>query len=201
MVPRTINGMDSFECVSAMQKCIRRGLERDAMLFAMEMCLSSKAFFTRALNRLFVIAHEDIGLADMQSVTFAVVNLEACRGMYDPEKAGRYALALGNAIRALCRANKSREGDWFGIVAIRSIRGGKKPEVQDWMLDMHTRRGKQMGRGLDHFLNDGMVLHPAPERPEPYELEAIELLRAPVGDGGGAESEDDGLGPLRGGAR
>jgi replication-associated recombination protein RarA len=174
MIPRTRNGMDSFECISALQKCIRRGLEREAMHFAMEMCMSSKAFFTRTLNRLFVIANEDVGLADVQAVTFAVTTIEACRGMHDAEKPGRYALALGNAIRALCRAQKSREGDWFAIVAIRHVKGGHTPSVEEWMLDMHTRRGRKMGRGLDHWIEDGCRLEPAPERPEA----AIALLRA-----------------------
>lgn len=169
--------MDSFECISAMQKCIRRGLEREAMHFAMEMCMTSKAFFSRVVNRLFIIAHEDIGLADMQAVQFATVALGEARNHYDTDRPGKYALAIGNAIRALCRANKSREGDWFAIVLIQHVKHGIAPELQDWMLDMHTRRGKALGRGIEHFLEEGCRLDPQPERPEPYEEEATKWLR------------------------
>ena len=30
-----------------------------------------------------------------------------------------------------------------------------RPEIPDVALDVHTRRGQQMGRGLAHFLADG----------------------------------------------
>lgn len=182
MIPRTRNNMSSFDCISALQKCIRRGLEREAMHFAMEMCMSSKAFYTRTLNRLIVIAHEDIGLADRDAVTFAMVNILAIRDRYDAEKPGKYGLALGSVIRVLCRAKKSRVGDWFGIIAIQNVRSGIQPRIEDWMLDMHTQRGKAMGRGLDHFLSEGCKLYPEPEHPELYEDEAIKLLRVAHGE-------------------
>ena len=31
MIPATRNGLDPFVCLSALQKCIRRGMEREAM--------------------------------------------------------------------------------------------------------------------------------------------------------------------------
>ena len=34
MIPATVNGLPAMACVSAMQKSIRRGLEREAMQFA-----------------------------------------------------------------------------------------------------------------------------------------------------------------------
>jgi hypothetical protein len=34
MIPDTRNGLPAMACVSAMQKCIRRGMEREAMEFA-----------------------------------------------------------------------------------------------------------------------------------------------------------------------
>ena len=47
-------------CVSAMQKAIRRGLEREAMEFAVELMHTSKAFHSIVGNRLEVICHEDL---------------------------------------------------------------------------------------------------------------------------------------------
>jgi hypothetical protein len=33
-----------------------------------------------------------------------------------------------------------------------------KLPIPDWVLDMHTRRGKAMGRGVDHFYEEGAKL-------------------------------------------
>ena len=44
MIPDTKNGIPAMACVSAMQKAIRRGMEREAMEFAIELMHTSKAF-------------------------------------------------------------------------------------------------------------------------------------------------------------
>jgi replication-associated recombination protein RarA len=57
----TPSGYDMFELLSALQKCIRRNLEHDALFFAIEL----ETFNPSALwNRLKVIASEDIGSAN-----------------------------------------------------------------------------------------------------------------------------------------
>src|SRR3954469_4788095 len=60
MIPATKNGLPSMECVSAMQKAIRRGMEREAMEFAVELLHTSKGFLSIVTNRLEIISHEDI---------------------------------------------------------------------------------------------------------------------------------------------
>ncbi len=62
MIPATIHNMPAMACVSAMQKSIRRGLEREAMEFAIELMHTSKAFHSMVCKRLEIISHEDIGL-------------------------------------------------------------------------------------------------------------------------------------------
>ena len=53
MIPDTKNGLPAMACVSAMQKAIRRGLEREAMEFAGRTTLdTSKAFHSIIRNRL-----------------------------------------------------------------------------------------------------------------------------------------------------
>jgi replication-associated recombination protein RarA len=47
-------------CISALQKAIRRGMEREAMEFAVELMHSGKAFHSMVCNRLGVICHEDL---------------------------------------------------------------------------------------------------------------------------------------------
>ena len=61
MTVKTQNGYDLYELLSALQKCIRRGLEEQAVYFAVEL----DGFNPTALwNRLKIIASEDIGAAN-----------------------------------------------------------------------------------------------------------------------------------------
>jgi replication-associated recombination protein RarA len=190
VIPQTINKMNSFECVSALQKAIRRNMEREAVHFALEMSMTSKAFCTRVLNRLLIIAHEDVGLGDPQAVMYATMAVQTARDMYDPNRPNLVNVTITNAVRALCRAQKSRSGNWLAVVCSTAVRNGEKPVVEDWMLDKHTSRGKRMGRGFEHFLEHGLVLVPSPERPEPYEEEAIAIRRAEEeAAGGGVEAD------------
>jgi hypothetical protein len=76
MIPDTKNGLPAMACVSAMQKAIRRGLEREAMEFACELMHTSKAFHSMVCNRLEVICHEDLDtLAAPWVVPFVSVSL------------------------------------------------------------------------------------------------------------------------------
>ena len=177
MIPATKHGLPAMACVSAMQKCIRRSMEVEAMQFAVELIHTSKGFFTLTCNRLEIISHEDIDtqLAP-QLVVFVATCVEQAKRHYDPAKIGRSRMMVGNAIRALARAPKSREGDHFGIaVGLRSELEAYVPEIPDHAFDMHTGKGRAMGRGLDHFHTEGAKLVP-PVAPDVYESEAYRLL-------------------------
>ena len=79
----TKNGLPAMACVSAMQKAIRRGLEREAMEFAVELMHTSKAFHSMVCNRLEVICHEDLDtLAAPHVFPFVVASLAASRERY-----------------------------------------------------------------------------------------------------------------------
>jgi hypothetical protein len=60
MIPDTKGGLPSMACVSAMQKAIRRSMEREAMEFAVDLMHTSKAFHSMVCNRLEIICHEDL---------------------------------------------------------------------------------------------------------------------------------------------
>ena len=60
MISDTKSGLPAMACVSAMQKAIRRGMEREAMEFAVELMHTSKAFHSMVCNRPEVICHEDL---------------------------------------------------------------------------------------------------------------------------------------------
>jgi hypothetical protein len=98
------------------------------------------------------------------------------QAMNDAEKLGASRLAIGNAIRLMSRAKKSREGDRFGAATgLRSLLEGFAPTMPDWANDQHTLVGKKLGRGLDHFRNEGAKLIPPPTGDDPYEDEACRL--------------------------
>ena len=177
MIPATVHGLPAMACVSALQKCIRRGLEREAMVFAVELIHTSKAFTSMVCKRLEIISHEDI---DTQSQPHIVPFVATCTAQamkwYDPDKLGASRMAVGNAIRLMCRAAKSREGDHFAIaVGLASEVEGFVPTIPDWALDGHTVAGKRMGRGLAFFREHSAKLVP-PVKPDAYEDEAYRLL-------------------------
>ncbi len=176
MIPHTLNGLGPFDCLSAMQKSIRRGLEREAMHLASELSLTSKAFNTMVCNRLRIIAHEDIGLIDPMVPIFVSLACQQAMDLYDPKKPGKALLPMGNAIRFMCRSRKSREGDHFVLaVASKSIRG-TPPGIPEWAYDMHTRKGKAMGHGVQHFRTVSAVCVPSCPGDE-YEKEAYAEMK------------------------
>jgi replication-associated recombination protein RarA len=194
-------------CLSAMQKSIRRGLEVEAMEFACELIHTSQGFFTMVCNRLEVISHEDIDTcADPTIVPFVKTAMEQAQEWYkkaikkDPNNPGAARMPVGNAIRMMCRAIKSREGDHYqAAIGLKSVLEGYVPTIPDWANDGHTLAGKRLGRGLDHFRKESAKLN-GPVRRDAYESEAYRLWkikestkrsRAPAR--AGKESEQDSL--------
>ena len=173
MIPRTLHKMDPFTCLSAMQKCIRRGMEREAMQFCCELVHSSKAMCSMAANRLGLISHEDIECIDQPHIIpFVYACCEQAKQWWTADKPGKSRMALGNAIRMMCRANKSREGDHFsGAIGLPSQMFGAVPTVPDWAYDHHTKIGLKKGRGIAHFRSESALLNPPQGYQDQYEDE------------------------------
>lgn len=148
------HGYVMFEVMSALQKCVRRGEEEAAMYWALECLPRYEAWLWR---RLLVIANEDIGLADMSVTQFVATQAHAWFTMRQLGANGECRLVLANTILAMCRAPKSRLADHFQCVVARLHHIEKRP-VPDYALDKHTLRGKQMGRGVEHWLIEGAAL-------------------------------------------
>jgi replication-associated recombination protein RarA len=177
MIPPTKNGLPAMVCISMMQKAIRRGMEKEAMEAAVELLHSSKAFLTMVANRLEICSHEDIDThAAPWIIPFVAVCTEQAKRHYDARKVGRARMMIGSAVRALARAPKSRLGDHFAAsLGLASELEGYKPQLADWAYDMHTSKGRAMGRGLDHFRTEGAKLVPPPTGDDPYIDEAYRL--------------------------
>jgi replication-associated recombination protein RarA len=155
----TLNGYRADEVVSALQKAVRRGDGDGAVYWAHEMNLSGLGAW--AWRRLLIITSEDVGLAEPNAP--AVVN-----GLYQisqvllahqqkpaaGEKVQHPWLELLQATWYLARCPKNRElADMATLFEIRAQRR-QFLEVPDTALDMHTRRGRAMGRGAAHFEDD-----------------------------------------------
>ena len=170
---KTANDYELLEAVSSLQKCIRRGLEEEAMFWAAEI---ETKFADYLWVRLTVIVNEDIGLADPAAIQL----VEALRQQYQflrkNSKSPSERLPLANTIIAMCRANKTRLADDFQTVIYRrrDFQEWRIP-IPDFALDKHTRRGKQLGRCVDHWRKEGCKLSNEIEGMNPYEKEATEL--------------------------
>jgi replication-associated recombination protein RarA len=176
MIPDTKNGLPAMACVSAMQKAIRRGLEREAMEFAVELMHTSKAFHSMVCNRLEVICHEDLDtISAPWVVPFVATALAQSRERYS-SKIGEARLMVGNCIRIMCRSPKSRAGCHFAAaIGLRALLEEFAPTIPDWALDQHTLEGRKLGRGLDHFRDHGAKLVPPPTADDPFVEEAYRL--------------------------
>lgn len=154
----TKNGYDFFEASSALQKAIRLSDEDNAIFFMVELYNSN--YDNYVWSRLKIITSEDIGLAKpdapavIQSLYSMYIEQKEARKEKQPER-----LFLVNAVLYLCRCPKSRLVDWTLINAWREHQDNLRP-VPDYALDMHNLRGKQKGRGIDHFFIEGTKLVP-----------------------------------------
>jgi replication-associated recombination protein RarA len=147
-MPRTEH-YDLFEVLSALQKDIRRGVEEEALIFALEL----EAFGQTILwNRLKIISSEDIGPANPAAVLLiSELEKQYLNAKLDPSR----LLFVANAVVCLCRSPKSRiADDLLNVVQLEK----KVPSIPDYSLDKHTAKGRKMGRGWKHFFEEGTKL-------------------------------------------
>ena len=163
---RTKSGMDFYEVASLLQKSLRRG---DSTLAARAANELFPQYANYTWNRLLtvsaedchgVITHEIVALFD----AWTQVNTNK-----SPKDKGRIFLA--KAIVLLAQAKHSRDADSLNILVsdrlpednfraeieeTEAIIGipGEHFEIPGWVYDVHTRRGKQMGKTKADFLRE-----------------------------------------------
>ncbi len=145
----TVNGYEFGEAASCMQKCVRAGLEYEALYFALE--LAEAGYDLYVWKRLSIMAVEDVGMGDKSVI--AVVN--ACRETwvaYRRVEKGKSILPESNimamAIVAMCRAPKNREADDLSYLMQQDRLKGLKLDLPTWAIDGHTAKGKSALREL-----------------------------------------------------
>lgn len=172
----TRHGMAADEAISVLQKAIRRGQLEEAVLVAYEMYCTSPEMEAVLWSRLQVISVEDVNGGTFNEP--AIVN--ALFQMHErvERSAGDRFLYAVHAVRLLVTSQKDRTTDEMANWARRTIEGGERmPAVPDHVLDMHTRRGQEMGRGELHFLSEcALVENEVPGRDQTWRHWLLERL-------------------------
>lgn len=176
--PKTLSSVPYDECISGIQKMIRRGKEKEALILAHELCASG--YPAAVARRLMIIACEDIGLANPQVVAqvytlcmgYLVLKKDARAGM-NPEP-----LAIYMSIMLLTRSPKNRETDdaqiWMLAARDRKLTDPRQViDENPVIVDCHTDAGKERLRNLARsrgttykeeadreFLEEGSLLYP-----------------------------------------
>lgn len=156
---RTRHDFPADEIISALQKEIRRSNTENAVLIAYEMATTSPQLEAYLWKRLQVIAVEDIGWGDLHAPILIRALCETVDS-WDRGDGERLLFAV-HAVRFLCACRKDRSSDEMINWVIHAVeQEGRRPEIPDYAIDKHTRRGQEMGRGLRHFWEVGARLAP-----------------------------------------
>jgi replication-associated recombination protein RarA len=157
MAQETVRGFRIGECMSALQKAIRRCDEQAALTWAVEMDQTGQG--SMLWNRLLIIAAEDIGLAEPMlpaQLRALYENWKDARDRRSPAIPER--LFTVQAVMMLARAKKSRMVD-NAVWATYGIAEPLIPEIPDYALDGHTARGRAAGIGKTQETNpEGFAL-------------------------------------------
>ncbi len=170
---QTQSGNDLFEVSSAFQKSVRRAIEEEALHWAIELDLSGYGEY--AWKRLRIMVSEDIGIAEPVLPSQVEALYRTWKDLKTKKDEGHKPerLPFVHAVLLAVRARKSRLVDNAVTVFYRQH---PKKAVPNWAVDQHTMRGKSLGRGMEHFLTEGVMLENRGPVPDPYEAAAMEIL-------------------------
>jgi len=152
----TANGYSVDELRSVLQKSIRRGWVEEAALAAYELFTAGPDTEELLWRRLEIIATEDVGFGLVTAP--AIIEALNQQRLRMPDRGDRW-IYCAHAVRVLATSRKDNMSmELAGWTREVVARGERKVEVQDFMLDMHTRRGVGMGRDKAHWWNEGARL-------------------------------------------
>ena len=173
---QTKHGFAADELVSVLQKSIRRGMVENAALVAYELYCTSPELEEYMWRRLAVISVEDVGFGRPEAPQ-QIDALDRLRTRFTSWPAGDRFLFVLHAVRLLATSVKDRTTDEMANWVAHVVESGlQAPEIPDWALDMHTRRGQERGRDLLHFLTEGATVdNELPDRDRTYRERLLEI--------------------------
>lgn len=154
----TRNGIPGDEIISMLQKSIRRNLPHNALCAAYEMYITSPQFEDKMWRRLLAISVEDIGFGNTEAPNL-IYTLNNIRKEF-PYTDGDRPMFFVHAIRFLCVQHKERSSDNVKNMIIKEFKHGRGAVVPDYAYDVHTIKGRAMGRDEIHFLTDASIVIP-----------------------------------------
>lgn len=155
----TEHGFPADEVISALQKCLRRGMVDNVLLLGWEMYLTSPELEEMLWSRLCVISVEDVGAGNLNAPVL-VETLYQMHKRYPRPGHDRFLFAA-HAIRVMATGEKDRTSDDMVNWAKHAMALGERlPEIPDVALDMHTGRGEAMGRDYRYFMEEASVVVP-----------------------------------------
>ncbi len=165
------------EVISALQKEIRKANEEEAMFWALELVPRYEQYLWK---RLTVIVNEDISIANPTLLMLVPIQSQVYANFREEGRDGSARLVLANVILAMCRSPKSRIADHFQCAVLQDkVHSPNTKPIPDYALDKHTSAGRKMGRGVDHWLEEGCSLTPTSDVDDPYEERAAEWWSSP----------------------
>lgn len=173
---RSRNGYLADELREGLHKTIRRNKPDLAIRIAFEMYVTSEQLEDMMWRRLAIMSVEDVGFGDPMAPT-AIDTLERMRKLHpynDIDRASYFA----QAIRHLCRSPKDLTiGVVMGIVR-KEFERGILPAIPEEAYDMHCKTGRERGKTLADFLQEGNIVDPpSPEYDAPeYKAAEARLL-------------------------
>jgi replication-associated recombination protein RarA len=181
---KTIRGHLLGEVVSALQKAIRRGDERLACYFCMELFESRPRFDGYAWRRLLTISAEDCAGA---SITQEIWALHQAYELVKKRRKDPDRIFLAKAAIVLARALKSRDSDHASCLCydlrvpgdetvalfIDEARA-ERADIPEYAFDVHTPKGKRAGKTKrDFFIEEHEALSPRVQGTFDDDLEAF----------------------------
>lgn len=171
----TRNGFAADEIISCLQKAVRRGMVEEACQYAYELYTSGPTLLEKVWHRLLTISVEDIGFGNLEAAG-QINTLDEMRKKFAYDD-GDQPLYFIHAIRILCASTKDRSSDYLKNIIVKEAALGRKPEIIDVALDKHTRRGREMGRGSEHFLEEAAKVVPQLDVGNGYKERYEEILK------------------------
>ncbi len=172
----TRNGFGGDEIISMLQKSIRRGNEEDALMAAYEMYITSPQFEEKLWRKLMVISVEDIGFGEPLAGTL-VYSMNQIRKEFLYDEGDRSILFV-HAIRYLCKCSKERSNDHIKTLLVQDFAKDCPLKIPEYALDMHTRKGRELGRDIAHFYREASKVIPQLEMENYHQLYEKVLNRA-----------------------
>jgi replication-associated recombination protein RarA len=161
-LPPTRRGYSPHDVVSAIQKAMRRSDPEAVVYWGTE--LFKSGYGAWAWKRLRIVMSEDVGLGAAPGVIADVEALHACAEDFKKKAGSKASPEDGlffwiHAALLLCVQPKSRTVDWMYMQALSNH--AERREIPDEAFDVHTRKGRTMGRRWPHFVEEsGRLIQP-----------------------------------------